>query len=139
MGAFDIVGTVASGALTDRYNPRILLAGYYAFRGAALVLLPWALELQLAGLWPFAVVYGLDWIATVPPTAALCSACFGPQRSAVAFAWCLFAHQVGAAAIAAVAGVLRTELGSYTWAFWSSGVLCVLTAAAVLCIKGRQV
>ena len=135
IGVFDIVGTVASGALTDRYDARVLLAVYYAFRGVALVLLPWALRLGLAGMWPFAVLYGLDWVATVPPTAALCSACFGARRSAIAFAWCLCCHQIGAAAIAAVAGVLRTELGSYEWAFWSSGALCVLTAAVVLCIQ----
>jgi hypothetical protein len=137
VGVFDIVGTIASGALTDRINSRYLLAAYYAFRGAALVFLPWALSYQLAGMWPFAVVYGLDWIATVPPTAKLCSTCFGPRRSAMAFAWCLFFHQLGAAAIAAVAGVLRTQLGSYEWAFWSSGALCVVTAAAVLCISGH--
>lgn len=132
IGVFDIVGTIASGALTDRIDPRLLLAGYYAFRGAALILLPWALQYSLAGMWPFAVLYGLDWVATVPPTAALCTACFGSRRSAIVFAWCLFFHQVGAAAIAAVAGILRTFLGSYEWAFWSSGVLCIATAIAVL-------
>lgn len=90
-------------------------------------------------MWPFAVLYGLDWVATVPPTAALCTACFGPRRSAIAFAWCLFFHQVGAATIAAVAGILRTFLGSYEWAFWSSGILCVLTAGAVLFIQSGSV
>ena len=135
IGVFDIVGTIMSGALTDRIDSRVLLAAYYAFRGVALILLPWALARGLAGMWPFAVLYGLDWVATVPPTAALCSLCFGPKRSAIVFAWCLFFHQIGAASIAAIAGILRTELGSYEWAFWSSGLLCVLTAVAVLLIQ----
>ena len=135
---FDIVGTIGSGFLTDRIDSRYLLVVYYVLRGVALIFLPWALTFQLAGMWPFAVFYGLDWVATVPPTAALCTSCFGTKNSSIVFALCLVFHQIGAASIAAIAGVLRTELGSYVWAFWSSGILCVLTAVAVLRIQSSE-
>jgi len=80
------------------------------------------------------VVYGLDWIATVPPTARLCTDCFGKERSAVLFGWCLAAHQVGAAIAAAGAGAVRTVQGTYSYAFWFSGALCVATSLGVLAI-----
>jgi sugar phosphate permease len=80
------------------------------------------------------VVYGLDWIATVPPTARLCTDCFGKGRSAVLFGWCLAAHQVGAAIAAAGAGAVRTVQGTYSYAFWFSGALCVATSLGVLAI-----
>lgn len=134
IGVFDIVGTVVSGWLTDRCSSRGLLCCYYFFRGAALIFLPWALRLGPAALWPYAVVYGLDWVATVPPTAQLCVECFGKERSNVAFAWVLFFHQVGAAAASAGAGAARTAQGSYAQAFFASGGLCILTAALVLFI-----
>jgi MFS family permease len=134
IGVFDIVGTVASGWLSDRYDSRRLLCVYYGLRGVALLLLPSALRLSLAGMWPWAVLYGLDWIATVPPTARLCSDCFGKERSAVVFAWLLAAHQVGAAAAAAGAGAARTGFGSYSGAYFFSGALCVATALGVLLI-----
>jgi predicted MFS family arabinose efflux permease len=134
IGVFDIIGTVASGWLSDRYDSRRLLFAYYGLRGVALLLLPSALRLSLAGMWPWAVLYGLDWIATVPPTARLCSDCFGKERSAVVFAWLLAAHQVGAAAAAAGAGAVRTGAGSYSSAYFFSGALCVATALGVLLI-----
>jgi sugar phosphate permease len=84
------------------------------------------------------VVYGLDWIATVPPTARLCTDCFGKERSAVLFGWCLAAHQVGAAIAAAGAGAVRTVQGTYSYAFWFSGALCVVTSLAVLAIGRWQ-
>jgi predicted MFS family arabinose efflux permease len=132
IGVFDIAGTLLAGWLTDRCDARRLLAFFYFFRGAALVLLPLALAAGQAALWPFAVVYGLDWVATVPPTAALCSSCFGRERSNVAFAWLFCAHQLGAAAASAGAGAARTALGSYSAAFWAAGGLCVLAAGAAL-------
>jgi predicted MFS family arabinose efflux permease len=137
IGVFDILGTLFSGWLTDRCDSRHLLCFFYFFRGAALVLLPLALSAGQAALWPFAVVYGLDWVATVPPTAALCTHCFGKERSNVAFAWCFCAHQIGAAAASAGAGGVRTALGSYSLIFYASGGLCVITAAAVLCVGRR--
>jgi sugar phosphate permease len=135
IGIFDIVGTLISGWLTDRWgNSRRLLSFFYFFRGAALIFLPWALRLGPAALWPYAVVYGLDWVSTVPPTAQLCVECFGKESSNVAFAWVLFFHQVGAAAASAGAGAARTSLGTYSHVFFASGGLCILTAALVLLI-----
>lgn len=136
MGVLDVVGTVGSGWLSDRYPPQRLLAVYYFLRGLSLLALPWAFDASLGGLWPFAVVYGLDWIATVPPTKKLCDACYGGGRSAhspsVMFGWCLAAHQVGAAMAAAGAGAVRSAFGSYATAFLFSGGVCVLAALVVL-------
>lgn len=135
MGAMDIFGTLFSGWLTDRSNPRLLLFIYYGLRGVALAFLPTALSLgdlehMQAGLWPYAVVYGLDWIATVPPTKKLCDAAF-PGRGAIIFGWCLAAHQIGAAVAAAAAGAVRTRYDRYDGAFYFSGGLCMATAIAV--------
>ena len=138
IGVFDIVGTIASGWLSDRLDSRLLLCAFYLLRGAALCLLPLALRAGYAGLYPFAVIYGLDWVSTVPPTAALCTLCFGKERSAVAFAWALCAHQVGAAAASAGAGVARTLLGQYAQVFYASGALCMCTAGLVLLIGGGK-
>ena len=138
IGMFDILGTLLSGWLTDRCDSRRLLCFFYFFRGAALLLLPLALAAGQAALWPFAVVYGLDWVATVPPTAALCTQCFGKERSNVAFAWLFCAHQLGAAAASAGAGGARTALGSYTLVFYAAGGVCVLAAASVLCVRRRR-
>ena len=138
IGVFDIFGTIASGWLSDRVSSRLLLCIFYFLRGAALLLLPLALRAGPAGLYPFAVIYGLDWVSTVPPTAALCTLCFGKERSAVAFGWVLCAHQVGAAAASAGAGVARTLLASYTQVFYASGALCICTAGLVLLIGGGK-
>lgn len=92
----------------------------------------------VAGLWPFAILYGLDWIATVPPTTALCTACFGKAKSAMIFGWAFAAHQVGASIAAAAAGFIRTEHGSYYTAFWGGGVLCLIASAGVLAISKRS-
>ena len=132
VGIFDVVGTIASGWLTDRINPRILLAAYYAGRGVSLLLLPFLLNAISAGqLQPpiilFVVVYGLDWVATVPPTAALCREVFGADGPVV-YGWVFASHQIGAASAALAAGVLRDALGSYTWAWFGAAGLCVVAA-----------
>jgi predicted MFS family arabinose efflux permease len=131
IGVFDIVGTVASGWLTDRYDPRLLLCAYYGLRGGSLLLLP-ALLPSLghgvgASMLVFIVFYGLDWVATVPPTVALCRQAFG-DRAPVVFGWIFASHQLGAAAVAWGAGEIRDAFGTYTPAWYAAGALCLLAA-----------
>jgi predicted MFS family arabinose efflux permease len=137
IGAFDVVGTTASGWLTDRYDPRKLLATYYALRGLAVVALPYAFG-STAALGAFAVFYGLDWVATVPPTVAISADIFGRERAGVVFAWVFASHQLGAAAAAWAAGASRSAFGTYTPAFITAGVLCVAAAALSTRIRVRQ-
>jgi predicted MFS family arabinose efflux permease len=132
MGLFDLVGTTMSGWLSDRYNCRYLLFGYYGMRGLSLIFLPHALAGPPAGLMIFAVFYGLDWIATVPPTVKLSAEVFGREQSSIVFGWVVAMHQVGAAFAAFMAGWLRTESGAYTLAFMSAGALCLGAAVGVL-------
>lgn len=128
VGVFDIIGTVGSGYLTDRVDPRLLLAGYYAFRGVGLMLLPTLLADALhPSIVLFVVVYGLDWVATVPPTAALCREIFGEQGTIV-FGWVFASHQLGAAAAALGAGVVRDQTGSYTLAWVGGAGMCAVAA-----------
>src|SRR4051812_21924893 len=132
MGLFDLVGTTASGWLSDRFNCRYLLFGYYGLRGLSLLFLPHALLGPAAGLGVFAVFYGLDWIATVPPTVRLTGEVFGREKASIVFGWVVAAHQVGAACAAYAAGALRTQFGSYQYAFIGAGALCVFAALIVL-------
>jgi sugar phosphate permease len=132
MGMFDFVGTTASGWLSDRWNNRYLLCWYYGLRGLSLIFLPFSFDLSFYGLSIFAVFYGLDWIATVPPTVRLTTNIFGKEQAGVMFGWIVAAHQVGAATAAFGAGALRTWLGSYQQAFMLSGGLCLLAALMVL-------
>ncbi|MFC4564177.1 MFS transporter [Nocardiopsis mangrovi] len=135
VGVFDIVGTIASGWLTDKFDPRKLLAAYYAFRGISLILLPWLLSDQVhPSMVLFIIIYGLDWVATVPPTAALCREIFG-ERGTIVFGWVFAAHQLGAAAAAFGAGVVRDVFGAYTYAWWGGAAICAI--AAVLSIMAR--
>lgn len=135
VGVFDVVGTVASGWLTDRFDPRILLAAYYGFRGVSLVLLPWLLaETIHPSIVLFVVIYGLDWVATVPPTAVLCRRIFG-DRGTIVFGWVFASHQIGAAIAALGAGVVRDVFGTYTYAFWGGAALCAI--ATVLSLLPR--
>lgn len=131
MGVLDIVGTTASGWLTDRYDPRKLLCVYYGFRGLSLLALPFA-GAEAAPLTLFAVFYGLDWIATVPPTVALANRSFGPAVGPIVFGWVMVAHQIGAATAAYGAGVIRSETGSYAYAFMLAGAFGLLAALATL-------
>ena len=132
MGLFDLVGTTASGWLSDRYNCRYLLFGYYGLRGLSLMFLPQALLGPAAGLGLFAVFYGLDWIATVPPTVRLTAEVFGREKATIVFGWIVASHQIGAAFVAFAAGAIRTEFGSYAPAFIGAGALCVIAAVGVL-------
>ena len=120
----NFLGTVASGWLTDRYDPRRLLAVYYTLRGLSLFLLPFVTS--FSGLTVFAVVFGLDYIATVPPTAALTADIFGRRNVGVVFGWVFCAHQFGAALAAYLGGLARVALGDYQLAFLAAGVLAIL-------------
>jgi predicted MFS family arabinose efflux permease len=128
VGVFDIVGTVASGWFTDRYDPRLLLVAYYAFRGIGLLVLPMLLSSTVRpSIVAFVVIYGLDWVATVPPTVALCREIFGDDGTIV-FGWVFASHQLGAAAAAFAAGVIRDQTGSYSLAWFGGAALCAVAA-----------
>jgi MFS family permease len=128
VGVFDIVGTIASGWLTDRFDGRHLLVMYYALRGVGLAGLPLLLSSQLhPSMIAFVVVYGLDWVATVPPTIALCRSAFG-ERAPIVFGWVFAAHQLGAATAAVAAGWVRGATGTYTAAWYGAAFLCLLAA-----------
>jgi sugar phosphate permease len=133
MGVFDLIGTTASGWLTDRFDPRRLLFLYYGLRGAALIYLPYS-NFSLGGLAVFAVLFGLDWIATVPPTLRLTTEIFGEHNAAVIYGWILATHQVGAACAAFAAGYLRTLQGDYVAAFVFAGSSGLVAAALALLI-----
>jgi len=132
MGVLDLAGTTFSGWLSDRFNNRYLLCWYYGLRGCALLGLPTALAGHSWGLSAFAVFYGLDWIATVPPTVRLTADAFGRERVGVMFGWIFAAHQIGASLATISAGTIRTYLGDYFPAFLAAGTLCLLAAALVL-------
>ena len=133
MGAFNFVGTTGSGWLSDRVDNRILLAVYYSLRGLSLLFLPFSF-VSLYGLSLFAVFYGLDWIATVPPTVRLAANCFGKEKTGLYYGWIFASHQFGSAAAAYFGGVLRTDLGSYLETFMLSGTLCFAAALLVMWI-----
>ncbi len=136
VGIFDIVGTIASGWLTDRFNPKVLLAVYYQFRGIGLLVLPLLLGSSVEpSMIIFVVVYGLDWVATVPPTAAICRSVFGADGSVV-FGWVFAAHQLGAAVAALLAGFIRDATGHYNYAWLGAAAMC--TVAAVISATIRK-
>jgi predicted MFS family arabinose efflux permease len=137
MGLFDLCGTTMSGWLSDRCDSRWLLFWYYGLRGLSLLFLPFAFGLGLFGLPVFAVFYGLDWIATVPPTIRIATVAFGRERAPIVFGWIATAHQLGAASTALATGWSRTATGTYDTAFVTSGALCILGSMLVLCIARR--
>ncbi|HTH74940.1 MAG TPA: MFS transporter [Trinickia sp.] len=137
MGIFDLFGTTLSGWLSDRFNSRVLLFWYYGLRGLSLIYLPYAFGFDFFGLPLFAVFYGLDWIATVPPTVRLTTDVFGKDSAPVVFGWVVAGHQLGAAFAAYGAGLLRSSLGTYTVASMISGGLCLIGAVLVLRIHRR--
>jgi MFS family permease len=133
MGVFDFFGTIMSGWLSDRYDNRWLLFWYYGLRGLSLLFLPFS-DFSFYGLSLFAMFYGLDWIATVPPTVRLTAQRFGPERANLVFGWIFAGHQMGAATAAFGAGLSRTLLATYLPAFFVAGALCVVAALIVLAI-----
>ena len=139
IGVFDVIGTIFSGWLTDRMDPRKLLFFYYGLRGLSLFLLP---SILFSSLHPstlvFVIFYGLDWVATVPPTLILCRIVLGPQRSTVVYGWVFVGHQVGASIAALGAAILRVKLGDYALSFYIAATMCLVSALAVLQIaKGK--
>src|SRR6202790_1553302 len=134
MGIFDFFGTIVSGWLSDRYDNRYLLFWYYGLRGLSLLLLPFT-DFSFYGLSLFAMFYGLDWIATVPPTVRLTAEGVGPERSNLVFGWIFAGHQLGAATAAFGAGLSRTVLASYLPAFFAAGALCIVAALIALAIS----
>jgi len=133
IGVFDVIGTVFSGWLTDRYDPRKLLFFYFGLRGLSLFLLPSILFSTIeAPTLVFVIFYGLDWVATVPPTIMLCRAVLGPQRASVVYGWVFVGHQIGGSIAAFGAAVLRVKLGDYAAAFYISGLMCIVTSYFVL-------
>ena len=143
MGVFDMVGTTLSGWLSDRWDNRVLLAWYYGLRGLSLLFLPFAFDVGFEGmgylgLGVFAVFYGLDWIATVPPTVRLAARCFGEENAPVMFGWIAAMHQLGAAMAAWSAGLIRVGSGSYLAAFMAAGALCLVASVLVTFIGTRR-
>ncbi|MER5311132.1 MFS transporter [Streptomyces sp. NPDC002773] len=137
IGVFDVVGTIASGWFTDRFEARRLLAVYYALRGISLLFLPILLAPTVhPPMLFFIVFYGLDWVATVPPTIALCREHYG-EDSAIVFGWVLASHQIGAAVVAFAGGVARDVFGSYDVVWYASGALCAAAALMALVIRRR--
>lgn len=132
MGVFDLIGTTVSGWLSDRMDPRKLLVWYYTLRGVSLLLLPAAYAAGAPALAAFVVFYGLDWVATVPPTVRLVADRFGQDRVGPVFGWVFAAHQIGSSIAAFGAGAVHTWLGDYLVAFMSAGALCFVAASLVL-------
>jgi sugar phosphate permease len=136
-GVFALLGGTLAGWLSDRWDNRLLLCGYYGFRGLSLLYLPFAFDMSIYGLPVFAVVYGLDWIASAPPTVRLLTGVVGPERIGIMVAWITVIHQVGSALAAYLAGVLRITFGSYLEAFIFSGVMLIAAALMVLFVGAR--
>ena len=134
MGLFDLVGTIGSGWLSDRYDNRYLLFWYYGLRGLSLLFLPFT-DFSFYGLSLFAMIYGLDWVATVPPTVRLTAQRFGPERANLVFGWIFAGHQLGAATAAFGGGLSRTALATYLPAFFTAGALCIFAAVITLIIS----
>jgi sugar phosphate permease len=136
IGGFDFLGTIGSGFLSDRYDNRKLLFWYYGLRGLSLLWLPNS-DFSLSGLSIFAMFYGLDWVATVPPTVKLANAAFDKQRAAMIFGWIFACHQLGGAAAAYGAGLTRTILLTYSPALYAAGAACLVAALAVFILPHR--
>ena len=135
MGGMNCVGTLISGWLTDHVNPRKLLALVYALRGGSLFILPFVTD--FSHLFVFAVIYGLDWFATVPPTVALTADTFGKRAIGTVYGWIFLAHQMGAALAAIGGGLIRVWLGDYQWAFVIGGFMGLVAAGIALSIPAR--
>ena len=135
MGVCNFIGTTASGWLSDRFDSRWLLFWYYALRGLSLLFLPYAFDLSLWGLALFGLFYGLDWIATVPPTVRLTANAFGMENAGLMYGWITVAHQLGSALAAYGAGLVRTLAGDYYPAFLFAGLMCLTAAVIVLTVR----
>ena len=133
MGGLNMVGTIFSGWMIDKVQPQRWLALVYALRGVSLLFLPFVHD--FTGLVFFAIVYGLDWFATVPPSMAITADTFGRQNVGKVYGWIFMSHQIGAAIMASAAGAIRTWMGDYQFAFLSGGVIAMIAAGLALQIK----
>ncbi len=131
IGGFDFIGTIASGWLSDRYDNRWLLFWYYGLRGLSLLVLPFS-GFTFVGLMIFGVFYGLDWVATVPPTVRLTAASFGRDKAPLLFGWIFASHQIGSAVAAIGAGISRDALASYLPAFFAAGAACIVASILIV-------
>lgn len=138
IGIFDLVGTISSGWLSDRFDNRWLLFWYYGLRGLSLLYLPFT-GFSLAALSLFAVFYGLDWVATVPPTVKLAASRFGAERAGLVFGWIFAGHQIGAASATFFAGTVRTDFDSYMPAIFTAGTLCLMAAALIISLRRPRI
>lgn len=136
IGILDFIGTIFAGWLSDRYDNRWLLFWFYGLRGLSLLYLPFS-EFTIIGLSIFGIIYGLDWVATVPPTVKLAAERFGPERATLTFGWIFAGHQLGAATAAFGAGTTRTLFGTYIPALYVAGILCIAAALLIISIKPR--
>jgi sugar phosphate permease len=135
MGALNMVGTIFSGWMVDRVQPQKWLALVYALRGVSLLLLPFVKDFN--GLVLFAVIYGLDWFATVPPSMAITADTFGKQNVGKVYGWIFMSHQIGAALMASAAAAMRDHLGEYNTAFLTAGFIAMIAAGLALQIKTK--
>jgi MFS family permease len=133
MGGLNMVGTIFSGWMVDRVRANRWLALVYAMRGVSLLILPFVKD--FSGLVVFAIIYGLDWFATVPPSMAITADTFGRQNVGKVYGWIFMSHQIGAAIMASTAGAIRTWMGDYQFAFLSGGVIAMIAAGLALQIK----
>jgi predicted MFS family arabinose efflux permease len=139
VGIFDLVGTIASGWLTDKIDSRWLLVFYYGLRGLALFSVPFVLGPEVQPpLYFFIIFYGLDWVATVPPTVQLCREYFGLEDSSIVYGWVFASHMVGAAIAAWFAGMIRETQGSYTIAWVTAAVLCLIAAGSIFALRSKK-
>jgi predicted MFS family arabinose efflux permease len=137
IGMFDLIGTIGSGWLSDRFDNRWLLVGYYGFRGLSLIWLPYS-GFSLVGLSLFAMFYGLDFIATLPPSVRLTAQAFGRERAPLVFGWIFAGHQLGAGLMAWLTGLSHDVLASYLPGFFAAGVLCIVAALSLWLLRGRK-
>ena len=136
IGAFDLAGTLLSGWLSDRFDNRVLLFWFYSLRGLSLMYLPFS-DFSILALSLFAVFYGLDWVATVPPTVKLTAERFGAEKAGLVFGWIFAGHQLGAATAAYAAGASRTGLATFAPAIFAAGALCIVAALLMLSLRQR--
>jgi len=136
MGGLNMVGTIFSGWMIDKVQPQRWLALVYDLRGVSLLIMPFVLT--FTGLVFFAIIYGLDWFATVPPSMALTADTFGRQNVGKVYGWIFMSHQIGAAIMASAAGAIRTWMGDYQFAFFSGGVIAMIAAGLALQIKSKR-
>lgn len=137
IGMFDFVGTILSGWLSDRFDNRWLLFWFYGLRGLSLIFLSFS-DFGMLALFMFAIFYGLDWVATVPPTVKLTTARYGAATANMTFGWIFAGHQLGAASAAYIAGVMRTDLQTYMPALQLAGAMCMMAALVVLMVQRER-